>query len=586
MPGCLQLWRDSIGANCKGASHNVTYDHWQEAPASAFSVCAKLSPSTHVCVAVAVQSTDITCNETTTLQALEALDADAQLALPRQLQPRHACSVALQAPLGLWCPAHLGIAAPQSSLQVQNQGAQTAAVSKAQSPPLCPPQQERAYSQNNSHQHVQPNLPMAPGAEIGTLPAPAQGSTAANLSQCQHQGGPNLSAGLCAIQPVHRQPQDSMVLDQEMHEHTVAHGADITNTSPPASNAKTSRVSRPEVSFQPSAQQPARAQRGMSHPFSGTGAQAGIGTPGGRPQQQLAEPGQAAQMGVLQSGSSEELARALANLTQMVSCARSDHAQDAYPGGARPAQPSQLNALLDPARTEQQLPCQSQPALHEQHTSPPLVNAEQQVPQHRVTDLRPDLNSITMTTPHCLSRAAQQVLVASGAGKAPSSSLAEQHMRVSDRQLSPLLGLQHPAQLQLNGAGIQRQVPQQPTMPVLAHDHHTGPERDSKRKRGSPQVHGVPQHPRQPSGLAEDSALPLKRAKLNGNPSQMEHTASATHLLQAQAEPHVADESPADISLGVAPPLVAGACHLHATLRCVSIQRSAICDCPEREIDA
>ena len=562
----------------------MNYDHWQEAPASAPSDRAELILSTHVWVAVAVQSKELTCNETTILQALEALDADAQLALPQQLRPRHA--VASQAPLSLWCPAQLGTAAPQSSLQVQNQGAQTAAVSKAQSPPLCPPQQERAYSQEISCQHVQPSHPIAPGAEIGTSPVPAQGSTAASLSQCQHQGRHNLSAGLCAMQPVHRQPQDSMVPDLEMHERTVAHGADITNTSPPASSAQTSRVSRPEFSFQPSAQQPARAQRGMGHPFSGTGAQAGIGTPGERPQQELAEPGQAAQMGVLQSGSSEELARALANLTQMVSCARSDHAQDAYPGGAGPAQPSQLNALLDAARAEQQQPCQRQPALHEQHVSPLLVTAEQQVSQHRESDSRPDLSGIFMTTPSCLSRAAQQASVASGAGKAPASSLAEQHMQMSDKQLSPLLGLQHPAQLQLNGAGIRRQVPQQPTMPVLAHDHHTGPERDSKRKRGSPQVHEVPQHPRQPSGLAEDSALPLKRAKLNGNPSQMEHTASATHLLQTQAEPHVADESPADISLGVAPPLVAGACHLHATLRCVSIQRSAICDCPEREIDA
>lgn len=211
----------------------------------------------------------------------------------------------------------------------------------------------------------------------------------------------------------------------------------------------------------------------MIQPSLGSGAQEGRVRPGGSPEKQLAQPAQPAQMGVLQSGSSEELARALADLTQMVSCARSDPNQGAYPGSARLAQFSQLGTRLVPARTEQQLPCQHQ-ALPEQRSLPPSqVYAGQQASQHRgVPDPMKDLNS-TVHPPLPLSEAQR-----SGSDEPHACSSAEQHRLVPDKQLSPLLGLQSSTALQLEPPDIQRQSAQQ---------HHSGEQNNSKRKRDSSQ---------------------------------------------------------------------------------------------------
>ncbi len=374
--------------------------------------------------------------------------------------------------------------------------------------------------QEGCHQHVQPSLPLASVLDHTAVSVPAHDLAAVSLLESRPLQQESPSASLFAVPPI--QPQHGMAPTQDAQEHAAAQRPDTGQTRPPASYAHA--LPRPSRSFQPSPQQAAAAQSGMLQPFPGSGAQAGIRRTGGSPQQRLAQPGQAGQMGVLQSGSSEELARALADLTQMVSCARSDHVQGASPGAACPAQPPSLNALLVPARTGQRLPGQQQAAPHQQHVFPPQVHAEQQMSQHRRPEPRLELSSIKCSS-----------------------------------------GPQISAAVRLQASAIQRQGTQQPATPVVAQQQPLGHDHDSKRKRDSSQVCTVPEHPGQPPSVAEDTALPSKRAKLYGNPSQMEHTATQMPPLQTQAGPCV---PPAGISHGEKSPPTAQARSLHATLRC------------------
>ena len=370
-----------------------------------------------------------------------------------------------------------------------------------------------------------------------------------------------------------RQPLHSMDPHQEAQEHAAAQRPDAQQTLPPASCA--------HALFPPrSSCEPAAAQRGMLQPSLGTEAQEGRVRLGASPEKQLAQPAQPAQMGVLQSGSSEELARALADLTQMVSCARSDPNQGAYPGAARPAQVSQLDTCLVPIRTEQQLPCQHQAPPEQTLLPPSQVRAGQYGSQHRgVPESMKDINS---TIHPSLSFGEAQRPFTNGSDEPHPSSPAEQHMLLPDKQLSPVLGLQRSSGVQLEAPDTQRQGPQQPATPVTAQQHHSGEEHERKRKRDSSQPCRLYQPLTHPTELERDCKAPLKRVKLSNTPSQMDHTASQMPPLQTQAGPYVAHDSPADISLGVESPPVAQARSLHATLRCAP-PTSASCDCPNQE---
>ncbi len=450
------------------------------------------------------------------LQVLEALDADAQLPLPPQLQPRHACSSFLEAPPSFWSPVHLGAAAPLSSLQSQDLEAQTAIASQAAVSVSHPAQRERAFTPEVSHQQAQPSLLVASGVDVGAAAVPTQGNAVARISEDQRQQRGPPSAGFHARLP--SQLQHGIAPTQEAQEHAAARRPDTRQTDPPASVAHA--PSSPSLSFQPFAQQPAAAQSGMLQPFLGSGAQAGIARSGRSPQQRLAQPGQAGQMGVLQSGSSEELARALADLTQMVSCARSDHALGASPGAARPDQPAQFDAFLVPARTEQQLPGQ-------QHMPHSQVHAGQQMYQHIEPESRLEL----------------------------------------DTSMQPS-GAQTSATVQLEGSAIRRQGTQQPAAPVIAQRQRSGCDHEGKRKRDNLQVCTAPQQPGRPSATSEDAALPSKKAKLDGSPPKMNYRASQMPPLQTQSGACVAHGSPAGISYGAKLPPAAQAWSLHAALRC------------------
>ena len=457
------------------------------------------------------------------LQVLEALSADAQLPLPLQLQPRHACLSNSQAPRSLCSPAQLGTAAPQSSQHTQNQGAQTGDLSQV--PMTYFPQHGRSFAQEELHQKAQasPSLPVASAPQHRAVSAPAQELAAVSLSEHRPQQKAHLSTALDAVLP--SPPQHSMAPHQAAQELAAGQRHDTQQTGPPALCAHL--LCSPSLRFQPSPQQPVAAQSGMLQPFPGNAAQMGILRAGGSPQQRPAHPGQAGQMGVLQSGSSEELARALADLTQMVSCARSDHAQGASPGAARPAQPAQLNALLMSVHTEQQLPGQQQAAPDQQHVPHPQVHAEQQASQHREPGPRLELDDI---------------------------------VRPSGPQLH--------AAVQPRASATQRQGIQQPAKPVVVQQQHSVHDHEGKRKRDSSQVCAMPQHPGQPSAAVEDEALPAKRAKLCGRPSQMDDTVNQMPPLQTQTGPHVAHGAPAGINHGVRLPPAAQARSLHATLRC------------------
>ena len=390
----------------------------------------------------------------------------------------------------------------------------------------------------------------------------AQYYTAVSPSECQHQRQGCLSAGVSVMLP--RQPQHSMAPHQEAHEHAAAQRPDAQQTVSPASSAHA--LFRPRSSCKPSAQQIAATQRGMLQPSLGAEAQEGRVRPGGSPGKQLAQPAQPAQMGVLQSRSSEELARALADLTQIVSCARSDPNQGTYPGAARPAQLSQLDTCLVPMRTEQQLPCQQQAPPEQTLLPPSQVYAEQYGSQHRgVPDPIKDANS---TIHPSLSFGKAQRPLTDGSDEPQLSSPAQQHMLVPDKQLSPLLGLQCPSGLQLEAPDIQRQGPQQPAKPVTVQQHHSGEDHERKRKRDSSQPCRLYQPLIHPTELERDCTATLKRVRLSNTPSQMDHTASQMPPLQTQAGPHVAHDSPADISLGVESLPSGQARSLHATLRC------------------
>ena len=488
-------------------------------------------------------------------------------------------------PHSLWPNARLGLLAPQSSPRLQYQRAQTATFLYSPAPASTAAQPRIVNSgaanthpmQHTSNQHTPSSLPLAWEA-IGTASMPDMCHTAASLSEAQHVMQYSSPAGADLAMHAHTGSQQDNEAHTEAHEHAAVQRARASSAQLPlsyldlstASSAAQAQANRPMASSQPSAQQDMGAQRSILNSSSRHVALAGIARPGTSPQQRPAQHDEAAQKGVLQSGSSEELARQLANLTQFVSCARSDRGQDVYSGVPCPAGTSQPHAFPAHAPAGQQLTHQELPVPN--HLSPSQVHAGNPLSQHRELGQGPDGGS-SISQPLPQNTSARQSNAVIGKHVHPASSLARQQSHVADTQRSPLHSMQHTASAQRREPCQDRHASQQCAMPAASQQLHSGHQHEAKRRRGSPHICRGSHQPKEPGEFQEDSAPPVKRAKLDGTPLHREYDAARIAFTQTQAAGtghHTPHSFAADISLGADLRPAAGAHSLHAILRCVS----------------
>lgn len=237
------------------------------------------------------------------MQVLYALDADQHLSLPNQLQPQYAPAASAQQPCSSW-PPQQGSCAPWSSLAAQQRAAQPAAFLLAALPPPVTAQSlgmtwqgtpPPGAVQNVTHQPVARSSPATPGAS-GRAGTPAWRPNGQPAETASH-GAPTAPVVLaqppCTTAQAQPKPCDSTA-------------AFVAAGLGPAVGA---------ICQVPSAEAWRASLRGAAGPGSSPQRSAAL---------HHAQRDAAAQAGVLRSGSSEELVRALADLTQMVSCARSD----------------------------------------------------------------------------------------------------------------------------------------------------------------------------------------------------------------------------------------------------------------------
>ncbi len=488
-----------------------------------------------------------------------------------------------------WPNACLGSLAPQSSPCLQHQRAETAPFSYSPAPAFTAAQLRMVSSgaanthpmQHTSNQHAPSSLPLAWEA-IGTVSIPDMCHTAASLSEAQHVTQYSSPAGADLAMHAHAGPQQDNEAHTEAHEHAAVQRARASSAQLPlsylelstASPAAQAQANRPRASSQPSAQQDMGGQRSVFNSSSRSVTLAGVVRPGTSPQQRPAQHDEAVQKGVLQSGSSEELARQLADLTQFVSCARSDRGQDVCSGVPCPAGTSQPHAFPPHAPAGQQLTHQAPPVPKQHHVSPSQVHAGHPLFQHRELGQGPDGRS-SIGQPFPQSTSAQQSTGVIGKHVHSAGLLAGQRCHVADTQRSPLHSMQKTALAQRRAPCQDRHASQQCAVPVASQQLHSGHQHEAKRRRGSPEICRGSHQRNTPSDLQEDSAPPVKRAKLDGIPLHREYNAARSAVTQTRATEighHTRHSIAADISLSANLRPAAGAHSLHAILRCVSFQ--------------
>lgn len=296
-------------------------------------------------------------------------------------------------------------------------------------------------------------------------------------------------------------------------------------------------------------------------------AEAGAAAWGGNPKLSQQQRDEAVRRGVLQSGSSEEeLARALADLTQMISCARSDRSQCIAPGGPTLSAPPQHHAIPN-------------------HKCAERASAERQPSQPGRCDPCPPASSSSMSLPLSPNKPAQPSSDSDAHQRKAVSSPVAQKPPAPDEKLAPSTGVQIAALAQPSPPSAQMQNRVQADMPAASQHGRAGCQQDGKRKRDELDACTEPQRSQKPKALQEDMAPLAKRVKVDdGSLSLKEHCSSAVQRFQQQLndEPTTAVctdvqagqdgiltalESPAEHSLGGHTLQAAGPQSLHALLR-------------------
>ena len=285
---------------------------------------------------------------------------------------------------------------------------------------------------------------------------------------------------------------------------------------------------------------------------------------------------EAARKGVLQSGSSEDLARALANLTQMVSCARSETGQHGAPGTAcLPASDNYNQRLRLPASCDQQTapysPRVGAPVQH-QPSRPSLVFPKQTAQPGQADVGVSASGSMSLSLPHNL--AAQTSTDTSENHSNPPSSVAAQPASQADRaHLESCRVSSTPVHSSLHGADLQGTVSAE--MAATSQPRQADNEHGVKRKwKGLDASRGL-QKSQEPRNAQIDLQPAAKRGRPGREPFQMEHRQqlisqlawpACTHdAVQASPQAALSIAAGQDMQLDLRP--AAGVKGLHATLR-------------------
>ena len=285
---------------------------------------------------------------------------------------------------------------------------------------------------------------------------------------------------------------------------------------------------------------------------------------------------EAARKGVLQSGSSEDLAKALANLTQMVSCARSETSQHGAPGSARlPASDKYDQRLQLPTSYDQQTapysPRMGAPVQH-QPSWPSLVFPKQTTQPEQADVGVSATSSMSLSLPHDL--AAQTRTDTSGNHSNPPSSAAAQPASQADRaHLGSCRVSSTPVHSSLHGADFRGAAPAE--MAATSQARQADNEHGVKRKwKGLDASKGL-----QESQELADAQVDLQQAAKRGRPghgpfqlehrqpllSQLARPACTQDAVQTSSQAAVSIAAGQDMQLDLQP--AAGIKGLHAVLR-------------------
>ena len=542
---------------------------------------------------------------------LYALDADQHLSLPNQLQPQYAPAASVQQPCSSWPQPQQGSCAPWSSLAAQQRAAQPAAFLLAALPPPMTAQPlgmtwqgtpPLGAVQSVTHQPVASSSPATPGPS-GRAGTPAWRPNGQPAETASH-GAPTAPLGLA--QP----PCTTAQAQPKPCESTAAFAAAGLG---PAVGA---------ICQVPSAEAWRAALRGAAGPGSSPQRSAAL---------HHAQRDAAAQAGVLHSGSSVELVRALADLTQMVSCARSDwgvglasadacipgpplqqsqpHA-DGPDGGYLPGPPLQASPPhsdvpagacfqrppLQPPQPRADAPGGAcLPGLH--LLQPPQQWADAPARQQLGNDLQ--LSQPGRSAAHA--SAAERSFEGRETG-APHSSTTPSlshnrsppstdvsghespHAGLPSTQQPPMaggcatspVGRQGAADMQPGLPGASEAMPMQADMHAVYPQQQQRCEHERKRKRASPDGFSKLQQTQVHAGVQVDLTPPVKRGRLIGSPSQEERCrGEAPECSQPPFRAdcsigHTPQDHQAGPGLSGGPPPGVGAQSLHATLRCAA----------------